>query len=217
MDGHEPAFFHRDQNGNLIAPGVLVLSEMAGHRPRLLLDLLRKIRTGHVLACLGQPALLGSYIGHEDTLERTGRNGNVLTTTRACHAQPHDHEQDIHDMKTATILSRIPYAQIALVLISIALFIGAALGMMVLTPPVFDKAADRAISTAGAGYYMQVVQKCPSLEPQARAMMADHDADRAEIRRMNAYVATAKSIVGERRCAVKPIDLDRKDPGPFIL
>jgi len=217
MDGHEPAFFHRDQDRDLIAPGVLVLSEMAGNGPRLLLDLFRKIRTGHVLACLGQPALLGSYVGHEDTLERTGRNGNVLTTTRACHAQPHDHEQDIHDMKTVTILSRIPYAQIALILISIALFIGAALGMMVLTTPMFEKAADRAISAAGASYYMQVVQKCPSLEPQARAMMADHDADRAEIRRMNAYVATAKSIVGERRCAVKPVDVDRKDPGSLIL
>ena len=52
---------------------------------------------------------------------------------------------------------------------------------------------------------------------QARAMMADHNADKAEIRRMNAYVRTAKSIVGERSCDVKPIDLDRKDPGPLIL
>lgn len=116
-----------------------------------------------------------------------------------------------------TILSRIPYAQIATGLVGIALFIGAALGMMVLTPPVFEKAADRAISATGAAYYMQVVQKCPSLEPQARAMMADDNADRAEIRRMNAYVATAKSIVGERSCDVKPVNVDRRDPGFPIL
>jgi len=116
-----------------------------------------------------------------------------------------------------TMLSRIPYAEIAVGLIGIVLFMGAALGMMVLAPPVFKKAENGAISAVGAGYYMQVMQKCPSLERQARAMMADHDADKAEIRRMNAYVRTAKSIVGERGCDVKPIDLDRKDPGPLIL
>lgn len=116
-----------------------------------------------------------------------------------------------------TILSRVPYAEIATGLIGIVLFVGAALGMMVLAPPMFSQAANRAISATGAAYYMQVMRRCPSLEPQARAMMADHDADRAEIRRMNAYVATAKSIVGERRCDVKPIDLDRRDPGFPIL
>lgn len=116
-----------------------------------------------------------------------------------------------------TILSRIPYAEIATGLIGIALFIGAALGMMVLTPSAFSRAENRAISAVGAAYYLEVMRRCPSLEPQARAMMADHDADRAEIRRMNAYVATAKSIVGERGCDVKPVDLDHGKSSPPIL
>jgi len=111
----------------------------------------------------------------------------------------------------ARTLQGIQYEKIAVGVTGLVLFMAMTLGTAVLVPLLFEDAEKKAISVAGAGYYMQVMRKCPSLEPQARAMMADHDADRAEIRRMNAYVATAKSIVGERRCDVDPVDLDRRD------
>lgn len=124
--------------------------------------------------------------------------------------QASNNHQGLKSMKqTTTILSCLPYAEIAAGAMGIILFMGAVLGMMVFLPSKFSDAEKKAISAAGASYYAQVIAKCPSLQPQAEAMMADHNADRTEIRRMNQYVATANSIVGERACNVKPLDLDR--------